>query len=296
MTNSKTTQCGIYELPKRIIETETGYNRETVEKLIKRFVDYGKVLYSDATKEIMILNWIKYNFINSKNTMLCMNKELQIVKNKEFISMLYSICKDYKYPIEIIFKGLIRGLEAPCKDLGEEEEKEEEKEKEEEIYVSKDTLSKGNAKTPFDDIVSLYNSICTSFPQVTKVTQKRQRLMRNSWKEHKELEVFRKLFSMAQESDFLSGRNGKWTNCNFDWLLAENNMVNILEGKYINRDSIKQQAQSSNNQSNKHKTKFHLANSRGDKYSADELEQLVLNRSKAKIEQSKVGASNECIN
>jgi hypothetical protein len=34
MTNSKTTQSGIYELPKRIIETETGYNRETVEKLL----------------------------------------------------------------------------------------------------------------------------------------------------------------------------------------------------------------------------------------------------------------------
>ena len=32
MTNSKTSQCGIYELPKRIMETETGYNRETVEK------------------------------------------------------------------------------------------------------------------------------------------------------------------------------------------------------------------------------------------------------------------------
>ena len=27
MTNSKTTQCGIYELPKKVIEMETGYNR-----------------------------------------------------------------------------------------------------------------------------------------------------------------------------------------------------------------------------------------------------------------------------
>jgi hypothetical protein len=38
MTNSKTTQCGIYELPKRIIETETGYNRETVEKAARSFL------------------------------------------------------------------------------------------------------------------------------------------------------------------------------------------------------------------------------------------------------------------
>ncbi|MED4586702.1 replication protein, partial [Brevibacillus choshinensis] len=37
MTNSKTTQCGIYELPMRIIEIETGYNRDTIGKLMDRF-------------------------------------------------------------------------------------------------------------------------------------------------------------------------------------------------------------------------------------------------------------------
>ena len=31
ITNSKTSLCGIYELPIKIIEFETGYNRETVE-------------------------------------------------------------------------------------------------------------------------------------------------------------------------------------------------------------------------------------------------------------------------
>lgn len=41
------------------------------------------------------------------------------------------------------------------------------------------------------------------------------------------------------------------------------------------KQSFKQQ-----NQSNKVKTKFHLAKSRGDKYTADELEQLVLNKQK----------------
>ena len=52
MTNSKTSQCGIYELPKRIIETETGYNRETVDKLLNRFVEYKKIKYCKETGEI----------------------------------------------------------------------------------------------------------------------------------------------------------------------------------------------------------------------------------------------------
>jgi hypothetical protein len=37
MTNFKTTQCGIFKLAKKIVETEIGYNRETIEKLIKIF-------------------------------------------------------------------------------------------------------------------------------------------------------------------------------------------------------------------------------------------------------------------
>ena len=45
MTNSKTTQCGVYSLHNRIMETETGYNRETVEKLIQRFIEYKKIYY-----------------------------------------------------------------------------------------------------------------------------------------------------------------------------------------------------------------------------------------------------------
>lgn len=43
LTGTKTKQCGIYILPKRLAELETGYSRETVEKLLNRFVEYGKI-------------------------------------------------------------------------------------------------------------------------------------------------------------------------------------------------------------------------------------------------------------
>lgn len=121
LTNSKTSQCGIYELPKRIIETETGYNRETVEKLLKRFIDYGKIKYNDKTKEIFILNWIKYNWINSKKVIKCIEKELKSVKTSEFLNLFYVICKEYGYPIDTL-----------SIDSGEEEEKEQEQEEEKE--------------------------------------------------------------------------------------------------------------------------------------------------------------------
>ncbi len=121
MTNSKTSQCGIYELPKRIIETDTGYNRETVEKLLQRFVDYGKIMYDNKTKEIMILKWIKYNAIKSPKVISCIKKELESVKNKHFIRIFINMCKQYGYRIDTL-----------SIDLGEEEEREEEKEREKE--------------------------------------------------------------------------------------------------------------------------------------------------------------------
>ncbi|MGM7685165.1 DnaD domain-containing protein [Cytobacillus sp. Hm23] len=119
MTNSKTTQCGIYELPKRIIETETGYNRETVDKLLQRFTEYGKIHYNEATKEIIILNWIKYNFINSPKVKKCIAKEVAQVKHEPFRNLYITLLEQYGYRID--------GLSI---DLGEEKEKEEEKEEE----------------------------------------------------------------------------------------------------------------------------------------------------------------------
>ena len=65
MTNSKTSQCGIYELPKRIIETETGYNRETVNKLLNRFIKFISYKYLNL-KELVDLSYSNCN-CNSKS-------------------------------------------------------------------------------------------------------------------------------------------------------------------------------------------------------------------------------------
>ncbi|KEI80154.1 DnaD domain protein [Clostridium botulinum] len=89
LTNANTSQCGIYELPKKIIENETGYNKETVDNLIKKFEEYKKIIYSEETKEIIILNWFKYNEPNNINAIKCVNKELKKIKNRNFVKELY---------------------------------------------------------------------------------------------------------------------------------------------------------------------------------------------------------------
>jgi dipeptidyl aminopeptidase/acylaminoacyl peptidase len=91
MTNDKTTQCGIYETSIRKICFDTGYNSETVLKLLDFFQEKNKIRFSKETNEIALLNWVKFNDSNSPKVLSCVEKELKNVKNKVLIQYLYSI-------------------------------------------------------------------------------------------------------------------------------------------------------------------------------------------------------------
>lgn len=130
MTNSKSSQIGIYELPKRIIETETGYNRETVEKLLQRFIDYGKILYHEPTKEIYIINWAKYNWNNSPKVVARVRVELNEVKYEPFaLAYLETANKVKSDTVSIQYTRATDSPEIPSR-KDKEKDKENDKDKE----------------------------------------------------------------------------------------------------------------------------------------------------------------------
>ncbi|MEK5148799.1 DnaD domain protein [Psychrobacillus sp. FSL K6-4615] len=147
MTNGNTTQCGIYELPYRVIEMHTGYNRETVLKLLQRFVEYKKITYNEATKEIMIHNWSRYNYINSPKVKKCIEKELESVKYKTFVK---------EYADSLIRYGY--GIEGLSIDLGEEEEQEEEQEEEREEEQEEKVGQSVSSTSDFARLVNFTNN------------------------------------------------------------------------------------------------------------------------------------------
>ncbi|KFN04109.1 hypothetical protein D0U04_24345 [Bacillus clarus] len=104
LTGTKTKQCGIYILPKRLAELETGYSMETVEKLVNRFVEYGKILYDAETKELFIINWLSYNPILNTNIEKCVLRELKTVKNKEFVHMFLRRCLEEELNIPLLLE------------------------------------------------------------------------------------------------------------------------------------------------------------------------------------------------
>jgi len=99
--------------------------------------------------------------------------------------------------------------------------------------------SKGRAKAvPYNEIVDLYNELCPSLPSVKQLTDKRKRMLKTLWKfVEGDIEQIKTVFENAEESEFLSGRNEKWTGCNFDWLINTNNFVKVLEGIYNDKRS-----------------------------------------------------------
>jgi hypothetical protein len=121
LTNSKTKQCGIYQLPMQVIILETGYNQETAEKLLKRFVEYGKVIYNSRTREIGIVNWLKYNPMESPKTRVCVERELKEVKDKSLIGVIYPD----RYPLQGVSQEEKEKEKEKEKAEAEEEEKEE---------------------------------------------------------------------------------------------------------------------------------------------------------------------------
>ena len=106
ISNSKTTQSGIFELSNKIIAIETGIDVETVEKLINKFCEYNKILYCKDTKEIMVLNWMKYNVPNNINAIKCVHNELIKVKHKEFLEILFKKCQAAQLDVEKIFEDI----------------------------------------------------------------------------------------------------------------------------------------------------------------------------------------------
>ncbi len=91
-TNPHTNLSGCYELGLKQAARETGYSAETIERLIERFENvHNIIVYSKETKEILLLNWHKYNWTKSGDFMKGLDKHIEKIKNSEFKQYLLDI-------------------------------------------------------------------------------------------------------------------------------------------------------------------------------------------------------------
>ena len=97
------------------------------------------------------------------------------------------------------------------------------------LSASTDTKQKLN----YEKIMNLFNSVCVSLPKIRNLTDLRKQKIR---KANKELNGdFENFFKRIESSDFLTGKNGSWNGCNFDWVFKPQNLIKIIEGNYDNK-------------------------------------------------------------
>ena len=96
----------------------------------------------------------------------------------------------------------------------------------------------------YEKIVSLYNSTCKDLPKVRGLSDERRKKIKtllNNLDKAKVLigigayERLEYIFRLADESDFLSGRESPNTWCGFDWLINSKNALKVIEGNYKNK-------------------------------------------------------------
>lgn len=85
LTNSYTNLCGCYEISIKQIARDTGYNEETIEKLLDRFENVHNIMcYNKENKELLIKNWYKYNWTKSEKLDKPLLKEIENIKTVDF--------------------------------------------------------------------------------------------------------------------------------------------------------------------------------------------------------------------
>ena len=101
LTNPHTNLCGCYEISMKQMVRETGYNEDTVKRLLNRMEHtHGVIQYDPTTKEVFVPHWGKYNWCNSPKTKEGAVKDVLLIKSERFKKALSdTLCIPYVYPM-----------------------------------------------------------------------------------------------------------------------------------------------------------------------------------------------------
>lgn len=251
-TNPHTNLCGCYEVSVKQMAAELAFDVSAIMPLINRFQTIHNVIrYSPNTKEILILNWHKYNWTSSEKFRKPMLKEIALVKEPKFKAYLeklasgeepgYGIdtmCIDTSVTVSVSNNNIISSQNTKNISTNNNTENNNVEDISTNIDSHNDEqedrgTGEGTKAPGWKDVIEAYNRICQSLPKVTKVTEARKTIAKARLHDYG-MEEIERLFQLAEESDFLSGRAGKWR-ASFDWLMKESNAVKVLDGNYQNR-------------------------------------------------------------
>lgn len=112
LTNPHGNILGCYEFSFKQAEAETGYQKDTIRKLIDRMRNVHHVIdFDEETREILVIHWYRYNWSASERLKKSLYKTLGTVKTQRFRDYLQkvvdaypnnTVCIPYVYPIDTV--------------------------------------------------------------------------------------------------------------------------------------------------------------------------------------------------
>ena len=227
LTNPHSNGIGIYYLPKQYIECDLEWSAKQLAIPFEELLNSGLILYDFDSRLICVKNQIKHNPIENPKQAKSAEKIISSLPKSHLFSVLSEqLNKPYHKPL---LKLLAERYSIPIP-------QEEEEEKEKEIYSGSGSVFSKNGQVPYQEIQKAFNEICPDLPTFKNLTEDRRKAIKKRWNTDEatcHLEWWtEKFFPLIAESDFLTGRNGKWTACNIDWILNRKNFTKIREGTY----------------------------------------------------------------
>ncbi len=90
-------------------------------------------------------------------------------------------------------------------------------------------------KIPYQEIVDAYHEALPMLPRIREMTDQRRKAIASRWgssPERQSLDWWRQYYHAVAGSEFLLGENARHWKADFDFLLKEQKMVMVLEGRY----------------------------------------------------------------
>jgi len=216
-------------IPYQVFMDETWMNKPSISRRINELVEWGVILRDKNTSpytysfNVHVDQWDKNIFRDTRVNRIVNSSQ----DSEQLTEQLTGSSQDSEQSVNRIVNSSqaqtpnCQGIADPLK-----KDKESIKEREEKSSINQN-------KVPYQKIVDLYHERCPSYPRVIQVSESRKRHIRARWNQHQgKIDVFATAFQKAESSAFMKGDNDRRWTADFDWIMNENNMTKILEGKY----------------------------------------------------------------
>jgi len=230
-----------------VLARQVGFPVDVIEPLLSELEEYGVFSRREEDGAIYCRRMVEEGKLIEKRRVAGLKGwEVKSLLKQNSSTCLSKIqAKD-----ESLLKICLSKIQATLENENEyeyEDENESENEDEDENKESNESLFslEENDKINCQQIVDLFNKICTDLPKVKILSSTRINTIKKRMEDLKTIEDWRKFFERVHASDFLNNRTGEGWRADFDWCLKSSNFIRIIEGKYDNiknSDDVAEQA------------------------------------------------------